>query len=60
MITCLELATGVVPGQNTGDTGVGGKGTAKSAGVEGQDGQNLTKEPSPSQRTDPLKVLEKK
>ncbi len=60
MITCLELATGVVPGQNTNDTAVGGQGTAKSAGVEGQDAENLTKEPSASQRTDPIKVLEKK
>lgn len=59
MITCLELATGAVPGQNPGNTAVGGNGTAKSAGAEGQGAQSLTKEPSASQRTDPIKVLEK-
>ncbi|MGC5777271.1 hypothetical protein [Methylobacterium sp. NFXW15] len=59
MITCLELATGVVPNQNPGDTAVGGEGTPKAARVQQEKSQSLTKEPSPSQRTDPIKVLEK-
>lgn len=59
MVTCLELATGVVPGQNSNNTAVGGNGTPKSAGAEGQDAQNLTKEPSPGQRTNPIKVLKR-
>lgn len=58
MITCLELASGSVPTGNTDrDTAVGGNGSAKAVRVERENAQNLTKEPSASQRTDPIKTL---
>ena len=47
MVTCLELASGTgLPRQ--ADDSRAGKGTGSA-----------TKEPSPAQRTDPIKVLEK-
>lgn len=58
MITCLELASGTVPTGNANDTtAVGGNGSAKAARTERENAQSLTKEPSASQRTDPIKVL---
>jgi hypothetical protein len=57
MITCLELASGSVPSQSSdGDIAVGGKGSAKAGGAP-EGSRNLTAEPSPAQRTDPIKVL---
>jgi hypothetical protein len=57
MITCLELASGTVPtGNPDGNTAVGGKGSEKAARAQ-EGSRNLTSEPSPSQRTDPIKVL---
>lgn len=50
MVTCLELASGAVPTQSGGAGGAPrGKGTG-----------DLTREPAPSQRTDPIEVLEKR
>ncbi|MCJ2014003.1 hypothetical protein [Methylobacterium sp. J-076] len=58
MITCLELASGTVPtGNPDKDTAVGGNGTDKAARTQGEGSKNLTREPSASQRTDPIKVL---
>lgn len=63
MVTCLELASGTVPSQ-TGAAGttVGGPGPAKGrASQEGRQGTStLTQEPSPSDRTNPIQVLERK
>ncbi|GJE36723.1 hypothetical protein [Methylobacterium persicinum] len=58
MVTCLELASGAVPsGNENGGTAVGGNATPKASRVERENAQSLTKEPSASQRTDPIKVL---
>ncbi|WP_019906233.1 hypothetical protein [Methylobacterium sp. 77] len=57
MVTCLELASGTVPTQGTGP------GADKSSGArrEKADGNAgaVTAEPRPSQRTNPIEVLEK-
>ena len=59
-VTCLELATGGAPAQ----TGTGGDATAgnqaKGGRVEGRKDSDLTAEPSPNQRTNPIDVLDKK
>ncbi len=63
MVTCLELASGTVPSQTGADgTAVGGPGSAKGqTPPERQQGTStLTQEPAPSQRTDPIQVLERK
>lgn len=60
MVTCLELASGTVPtGSDDRNTAVGGNGSARAADAQRDGAQNLTKEPSPSQRTDPIKVLDR-
>ena len=60
MVTCLELASGTVPtGSDDSNTAVGGNGSARAADAQRDGAQNLTKEPSPSQRTDPIKVLDR-
>ena len=61
MITCLELASGTVPGQDPAKSNaVGGDGSYRAVQTQDSGTQNLTKEPSASQRTDPIKVLERK
>ncbi len=61
MVTCLELASGTVPtGSDDRNTAVGGSGSSRAAEAQRDGAQNLTKEPSASQRTDPIKVLERK
>lgn len=58
LLTCLELASGTVPSQGqdpSAQSPVGGK-----AVPEQRTGSSLTKEPSPAQRTDPIKVLNDK
>ena len=61
MITCLELASGTVPTQtNDAGTAVGGPGSARDAKAQREGASNLTKEPSASQRTNPIEVLENK
>jgi len=61
MVTCLELASGTVPtGSDDKGTAVGGNGSSRAAESQRDGAQNLTKEPSASQRTDPLKILERK
>lgn len=65
MVTCLELASGTVPTQTGSDgTAVGGPGSPKGATQAPREraggASALTQEPAPSQRTDPLKVLENK
>jgi hypothetical protein len=58
MVTCLELASGTVPGQDPAKANaVGGNGSYRAVQTESQGTQSLTKEPSASQRTDPIKVL---
>ncbi len=62
MVTCLELASGTVPTQpNAGGTATGGPGApgGKAAPQESRS-QNLTREPSANQRTNPIEVLDKK
>lgn len=60
MITCLELASGTVPtGSDDKNTAVGGSGTRRAAEAQRNGTENLTKEPSAAQRTDPIKVLNK-
>lgn len=61
LVTCLELASGTTPTQADatkagGSTDVGG---AAGAG-EKKAGSRLTREPSPSQRTNPIDVLNAK
>ncbi|KQT56240.1 hypothetical protein ASG52_23935 [Methylobacterium sp. Leaf456] len=59
LVTCLELASGTAPsqGQDGGAQSPVGGGKAPS---ERKTGSTLTKEPSPAQRTDPIKVLNDK
>ncbi|WP_336490721.1 hypothetical protein [Methylobacterium nigriterrae] len=61
MVTCLELASGTVPTQADGDRrATGGAGAPRRpAGSRERDSGNLSSEPSPSQRTDPIEVLNK-
>ncbi|MFE1597563.1 hypothetical protein [Methylobacterium sp. ID0610] len=63
MLTCLELASGNVPVRgpnNRATTGQGSAGPTTTGSTQsGPEGSALTDEPSPSQRTDPLKVLGK-
>lgn len=60
-VTCLELATGVVPAQtNSGNSeATGGPGAPKGGAGGGGEKGGLTAEPSPKQRTNPLDVLGK-
>jgi hypothetical protein len=61
MVTCLELASGTVPTQNTeGGRAVGGPGAPQDVKAQRESGASLTKEPPASQRTDPIKVLDNK
>ncbi|AWN34919.1 hypothetical protein [Methylobacterium radiodurans] len=63
MVTCLELASGTVPTQSGANTtAVGGPGSAKGqAPQERKQGTStLTQEPAPSERTNPIQVLEGK
>ncbi|GJD79844.1 hypothetical protein [Methylobacterium gregans] len=65
MVTCLELASGTVPTQTgAAGTAVGGPGSAKGqtqAPQERKQGTStLTQEPAPSERTNPIQVLERK
>lgn len=61
MLTCLELASGTVPAQTSaGGNAAGGPGAPRDAKAQREGGENLTKEPAASQRTDPIKVLENK
>ncbi|WP_419953186.1 hypothetical protein [Methylobacterium sp.] len=57
MVTCLELASGTVPTQGTGP----GADTSSGARREKADGNAgaAAAEPKPSQRTNPIEVLEK-
>lgn len=59
LLTCLELASGTVPSQPALDSSaksdVGG---GTSGGRKG--GSTLTREPAPTQRTNPIEVLENK
>lgn len=60
MVTCLELASGTVPTQNGDGGNGGGAGAPRDAKARRESGGSLTKEPSASQRTDPIRVLENK
>ncbi|MBB2960136.1 hypothetical protein [Methylobacterium sp. R2-1] len=59
LLTCLELASGTVPAQPDVDrpakSDVGG-----GRGGDRKDGRSLTREPVPTQRTNPIEVLEQK
>jgi len=59
LLTCLELASGTVPSEpaldSTAKSDVGG---GTSGGRKG--GSALTREPAPTQRTNPIEVLEGK
>lgn len=60
LLTCLELASGTVPTQPSSDqpatSDVGG-----AAGSSGRKtGSSLTREPAPTQRTNPIEVLDGK
>ena len=59
LVTCLELASGTVPSQGQDASGQSPVGGGK-APPERKTGSALTKEPSPAQRTDPIKVLNDK
>ncbi|ACL56038.1 hypothetical protein [Methylobacterium nodulans] len=65
MLTCLELASGNVPARGpenratTGQGSVGPAATGSTGRAARGGGSALTDEPSPRQRTDPLKVLGK-
>lgn len=63
MLTCLELASGSVPVTSPTNRATAGQGSPATTGsVRGRPEEradSLTAEPSPSQRTDPLKVLGK-
>ena len=53
-------AGGTVPGQDPAKSNaIGGDGSYRAVQTQDSGTQNLTKEPSPSQRTDPIKVLER-
>ena len=57
MVTCLELASGTAPTQ----TDANGRPMApRESAKDGKAAGGLTQEPEPSQRTDPMKVLEGK
>lgn len=60
LLTCLELASGTVPSQPALDpsakSDVGGAG----GGGGRKGGSTLTREPAPTQRTNPIEVLEGK
>ncbi|MEH3145581.1 MAG: hypothetical protein PGN34_09565 [Methylobacterium frigidaeris] len=62
-LTCLELASGSVPTTGPSNDATSGQGGPTSTGsvnrAPGAEGTGLTREPDPSQRTDPLKVLGK-
>ena len=62
MVTCLELASGTVPSQQTsGGAATGGPGAPGGGKAPQESGaSNLTQEPPASQRTDPIDVLNKK
>lgn len=53
MVTCLELASGTVPAQQT--SGADGREAPRAS-----DAGNLTQEPPASQRTNPIEVLDRK
>ncbi|BAU91754.1 hypothetical protein MPPM_3149 [Methylorubrum populi] len=59
LLTCLELASGTVPTQPSSDqpatSDVGG-----ASGGGRKTGSSLTREPAPTQRTNPIEVLEGK
>ncbi len=60
-VTCLELASGTVPTQPAGDSpATAGDAARKGAATGRSSDSRLTAEPSPRQRTDPLKVLDQK
>ncbi|KMO29913.1 hypothetical protein VQ02_28820 [Methylobacterium variabile] len=63
MLTCLELASGSVPVTSPRNGATAGQGspttTGSTRGRPEERADSLTAEPSPSQRTDPLKVLGK-
>ena len=59
MVTCLELASGSVPTQpGPGGPATGGPGATGGTRPR-ETGTSLTQEPSASQRTNPIEVLEK-
>ena len=58
LLTCLELASGTVPSQpGTDQPGRSDDGGGRSGKKEGS---SLTREPAPTQRTNPIEVLENK
>lgn len=59
LVTCLELASGTVPTQERDASAQSPVGGGKAL-PERKTGSTLTKEPSPAQRTDPIKVLNDK
>ena len=59
MLTCLELASGTVPTNAPRNSATSGQGAPTTTGSTTETGSALTKEPAPSQRTDPLKTLGK-
>lgn len=63
MLTCLELASGTVPTsapRNAATEGQGAPTTTGSTSDRGTgEGTSLTREPSPAQRTEPLRMLGK-
>lgn len=59
LVTCLELASGTVPSQGQDQAAQSAVGGGK-APPDRKTGSTLTREPSPAQRTDPIKVLNDK
>lgn len=57
LITCLELASGAVPTQPSQDPGSDVGGRTNPAKKEGS---SLTREPAPTQRTNPIETLQQK
>ncbi|KQQ31736.1 hypothetical protein ASF53_03345 [Methylobacterium sp. Leaf123] len=58
LLTCLELASGTVPSQPALDPSAKSDGSAATRDQKG--GSTLTREPAPTQRTNPIEVLENK
>ena len=61
LLTCLELASGTVPTTAPQNGATGGQGSPGAGAPRrgGEEGSALTREPSPSQRTDPVQTLGK-
>ena len=60
LLTCLELASGAVPTQPALDSAGKSDGGGAASRGDRKGGSTLTREPAPTQRTNPIEVLEGK